>query len=154
MKGSDARRSVGEVLGAMQPLIERCTRGSVKPDGFFLLCVRAAFAKSYEINKSVYASEPGVHDFAITAAFRGVCEDIIALRFIARFSVEHREEAVAVLMLKSVMELTQEQTRFFQKYRPSQPVFQAREIAPEIHNLRLRLRQMRKSYRWKKHREW
>ena len=146
--------TVREILNGMEELVAQTARGSTKADGFFLACVRAALAKNYEINKFIHNHKPGVHDFAVTASLRGVCEDIIALRFIATFTKEHREEAVAVLMLKSVMELMQEQTKFFEKYRPSQPILETREVATEIHNLRLRLRQMRKSYRWKKHREW
>jgi len=147
-------QSVREVLGQMAELITRTARGSTREDGFFLACVRAALSKNFEINTFIHNHKPGVHDFAVTASLRGVCEDIIALRFIATFTKEHREEAVAVLMLKSVMELMQEQTKFFEKYRPSQPILEAKDVATEIHNLRLRLRQMRKSYRWKKHREW
>jgi hypothetical protein len=145
---------VRDVLIGLEELVARAARGSTRDEGFFLSCVRAAFAKNFEINHFIHNHKPGVHDFAITASLRGVCEDIIALRFIATFTKEHREEAVAVLMLKSVMELMQEQTKFFEKYRPSQPILEANNVATEIHNLRLRLRQMRKSYRWKKHREW
>src|SRR5437773_290358 len=114
-------KTVREILAGMQVLVEGAARGSVKTDGFFIACVRAAFAKSYEINLFIHDHKAGMHDFTVTAALRGVCEDIIALRFIATFSPAHREEAVAVLMLKSVMELMQEQTKFFEKYRPSQP---------------------------------
>jgi hypothetical protein len=149
-----APQSVREVLGSMEELILSTAHGSTREDGFFLACVRAALAKNYEINRFIHDHKPGVHDFAVTASLRGVCEDIIALRFIATFSKEHREEAVAVLMLKSVMELMQEQHKFFEKYRPSQPILEAKDVAAQIHSLRLRLRQMRKSYRWKKHREW
>jgi hypothetical protein len=151
---AEKKRTVGDILKELEPIIARTARGSTREDGFFLSCVRAAFAKSFELNTFIHNHKPGIHDFAITASLRGVCEDIIALRFIATFSKAHREEAVAVLMLKSVMELMQEQTKFFEKYRPSQPILEANNVASEIHNLRLRLRQMRKSYRWKKHREW
>ncbi len=147
-------QSVSEILNQLEEIVTRTAHGSVKTDGFFLSCVRAAFAKTYEINRFIHSHPPGIHDFPVTASLRGVCEDIIALRFLATFSPAHREEAVAVLMLKSVMELLQEQTKFFEKYRPSQPILEANNVATEIHNLRLRLRQMRKSYRWKKHREW
>ncbi|HEX8521679.1 MAG TPA: DUF5677 domain-containing protein [Tepidisphaeraceae bacterium] len=146
--------TVREVLSQIEPLIARTSRGSTREDGFFISCVRAALAKNFELNTFIQAHDAGIHDFAITASLRGVCEDIIALRFIGTFAKQHREEAVAVLMLKSVMELLQEQTKFFEKYRPSQPILDANNVAAEIHNLRLRLRQMRKSYRWKKHREW
>jgi hypothetical protein len=149
----DSPPTARDLLAKLQPIIARASVGSTKAEGFFISCVRAALAKNFELNQFIHNQKPGIHDFAITASLRGVCEDIIALRFIATFSHEDREEAVAVLMLKSVMELLQEQTRFFEKYRPSQPILEA-NVADEIHNLRLRLRQMRKSYRWKKHREW
>ncbi len=150
----DSAPTARDILATLQPIVAHASVGSTRAEGFFLSCVRAALAKNFELNQFIHNQKPGIHDFAITSSLRGVCEDIIALRFIATFTPEDREEAVAVLMLKSVMELLQEQTKFFETYRPSQPILEANNVADEIHNLRLRLRQMRKSYRWKKHREW
>jgi hypothetical protein len=65
-----------------------------------------------------------------------------------------RDEAVGVLMMKNVLEFMQQQTAFFTKYRPSQPILEAKDVNAEIHGLKQRLRGFRKSYKWKKHREW
>jgi hypothetical protein len=146
--------SVKQILDAMQPLVRRCATGDVNTDGFFLLSIRAGFAKNYEVNHFLQTQSAVVNAFAVTSALRGICEDIIALKWLATYEKRDRDEAVGVLMMKSVLELMQQQTSFFGKYRPSQPILEAKDVNTEIHALKQRLRAMRKGNRWKKHREW
>ena len=63
-------QTVREVLFGMKELVDRAARGSVKTDGFFIACLRAAFAKSYEINLFIHDHKAGIHDFTVTAALR------------------------------------------------------------------------------------
>lgn len=142
------------ILDSIEPFVRRCATGNVKTDGFYLLSVRAAFAKTFEINRFLQSKEAALNAFAVTSALRGVCEDIIVLKFLGTFTKRDRDEAVGVLMMKSVLEFMQQQTAFFNKYRPSQPILEAKDVSAEIQGLKLRLRGFRKSYRWKKHREW
>lgn len=146
--------SAKQLLDAIEPLMRRCTSGDVNADGFFTLSVRAAFAKNYEINRFLQSPGASGNAFAVTSALRGICEDIIALKWLATFGKRDRDEAVGVMMMKSVLELMQQQTAFFNKYRPSQPILEAKDVSGEIHALKQRLRAMRKGNRWKKHREW
>ena len=145
---------VKQILDDLEALVRRCATGNVHTDGFYLLCVRAAFAKNYEINHFLQTREAAVNAFAVTSALRGVCEDVIVLKFLGTFSKRDRDEAVGVLMMKSVLEFMQQQTAFFSRYRPSQPILEAKDVSKEIQGLKLRLRAFRKSYKWKKHREW
>ena len=145
---------VKQILDELEPLIRRCATGHVHADGFYLLCVRAAFSKNYEVNHFLQSREAAVNAFAVTSALRGVCEDVIVLKFLGTFSKRDRDEAVGVLMMKSVLEFMQQQTAFFSRYRPSQPILEAKDVSKEIQGLKLRLRAFRKSYKWKKHREW
>ena len=146
--------SANQVLDSLDAVVRRCAIGNVQEDGFFLLSVRAAFVKNYEINRLIQSRQPPASALAITSALRGVCEDIIALKWLATFEKRDRDEAVGVMMMKSVLELMQQQTAFFGKYRPSQPILEAKDVTSEIHALKQRLRAMRKGNRWKKHREW
>src|SRR6188508_790651 len=142
------------ILDAIEPVVRRCATGHVHTDGFYLLSCRAAFAKNYEINRFLQSKEAAMNAFAVTSALRGVCEDVIVLKFLSTFTKRDRDEAVGVLMMKSVLEFMQQQTAFFTKYRPSQPILEAKDVSNEIQGLKLRLRAFRKSYKWKKHREW
>jgi hypothetical protein len=142
------------ILDSLEQLVRRCTTGNVSADGFFLISVRASYAKNYEINRFLQTREAGLNAFAITSVLRGLCEDIIALKWLATFEKRDRDEAVGVMMMKSVLELMQQQTAFFGKYRPSQPILETKDASSEIHALKQRLRGMRKGNRWKKHREW
>jgi hypothetical protein len=142
------------ILDSLQPLVRRCTTGNVTADGFFLISVRAAYSKNYETNRFLQTPEAAVNAFAITSAMRGMCEDIIALKWLATFEKRDRDEAVGVMMMKSVLEMMQQQTAFFGTYRPSQPILETKDASTEIHALKQRLRAMRQGNRWKKHREW
>ena len=146
--------SVKQTLDSLEPLLRRCTTGSPKADGFFVLAVRAAFAKNYEVNRFLQTPQAALNAFAVTSALRGVCEDIIVLKWLGTFTKRDRDEAVGVMMMKNVLEFMQQQTAFFSKYRPSQPILEAKDVSAEIHGLKQRLRAFRKNYKWKKHREW
>ncbi|MEO6436486.1 MAG: DUF5677 domain-containing protein [Tepidisphaeraceae bacterium] len=146
--------SVKQILDALEPAIRRCAAGNVKTDGFFLLCVRAALVKNYEVNRFLQSPHAALNAFAVTSALRGVCEDIIVLKWLGTCSKRDRDEAVGVMMMKNVLEFMQQQTAFFSKYRPSQPILEAKDVSAEIQGLKQRLRGFRKRYKWKKHREW
>ena len=146
--------SVRPIFDSLEPLIRRCTTGNVKGDGFFLLSVRAALAKNFEVNRFLQSPTATLNAFAVTSALRGVCEDIIVLKWLGTFTKRDRDEAVGVMMMKNVLEFMQQQTAFFSKYRPSQPILEAKDVSAEIHALKQRLRAFRRSYKWKKHREW
>ena len=142
------------IFDSLEPIIRRCATGNVKSDGFFLLSVRAALVKNFEVNRFLQSPPATLNAFAVTSALRGVCEDIIVLKWLGTFTKRDRDEAVGVMMMKNVLEFMQQQTAFFTKYRPSQPILEAKDVNPEIHALKQRLRGFRKSYQWKKHREW
>ena len=145
---------VKQILDSIESVVRRGATGHVHTDGFYLLSCRAALAKNYEINRFLQSKEAAMNAFAVTSALRGVCEDVIVLKFLSTFTKRDRDEAVGVLMMKSVLEFMQQQTAFFTKYRPSQPILEAKDVSAEIQGLKLRLRGFRKSYKWKKHREW
>jgi hypothetical protein len=145
---------VKQILDELGPIIRRCASGKMQADGAFLVCVRAALAKNFEVNCFVQSREGQSNAFAVTSALRGICEDIIVLKWLGTFTKRDRDEAVGVLMMKNVLEFMQQQTAFFNKYRPSQPILEAKDVSSEIQGLKLRLRGFRKSYKWKKHREW
>jgi hypothetical protein len=146
--------AVSDILKSIEPTVRRCAGGMVADDGFFLLSVRAAFVKNFEVNQFIHTPGAAVNAFDITGSLRGICEDIIALKWLTTYEKRDRDEAVGVMMMKSVLELMQQQTSFFNTYRPSQPILEAKDVSAEIHGLKQRLRAMRKGNRWKKHREW
>src|SRR4051812_34307194 len=146
--------AIRQVLDSIETPIRRCAIGHVKTDGFYLLATRSALAKTFEINRFLRTREAADNAFAVTSALRGVCEDIIVLKWLGTFSKRDRDEAVGILMMKNVLEFMQQQTAFFTKYRPSQPILEAKDVNAEIHGLKQRLRGFRKNYKWKKHREW
>jgi len=98
---------VRTILNSLEGVIRRSTIGNVKADGFFIMSVRAALAKNYEVNRVIATRDSTHNAFIVTSALRGMCEDIIALRWLATFEKRDRDEAVGVMMMKSVLELMQ-----------------------------------------------
>jgi hypothetical protein len=143
-----------QILEELEPVIRRCSSGNAEQDGPFLMSLRAALSKNFELNRFIQAHREAVNAFAITAALRGVCEDIIVLKFLGTFTKVDRDVAVGVLAMKNTLEFMHEQTAFFTTYRPSQPILEANDVSREIHGLKQRLRAFRRSYKWRKHREW
>src|SRR5687768_18581713 len=81
---------VKQILDALEPVVRRCATGHVHSDGFYLLACRAAFAKNYEINRFLQSPEAAANAFAVTSALRGVCEDVIVLKFLSTFTKRDR----------------------------------------------------------------
>ena len=50
-------KSVKQVLDELEPAVRRCAIGKMSSDGAFLLCVRAALAKNYEVNRFLQSKE-------------------------------------------------------------------------------------------------
>src|SRR6185437_10085189 len=119
------------ILHTLETIVQRCSVGNLKEDGFFLMSVRAALAKNFDVNRFIHAREGSHSAFIVTSALRGMCEDIIALKWLATFEKRDRDEAVGVLMMKSVLELMQQQTAFFGKYRPSQPILETKDVTAD-----------------------
>src|SRR5688500_16698172 len=93
-----------QILEDLEPVIRRCTSGNPAGEGPFVSSVRAAMAKNFEVNRFIQSHKEAVNAFAITSALRGVCEDIIVLKFLGTFSPQDRDEAVGVLAYKNTLE--------------------------------------------------
>ena len=58
----------------------------------------------------------------MTAGLRGICEDIITLKFINQFDPSIRREIIVIEMASTVSKASQAQNNFFKKIRPFQPL--------------------------------
>ena len=58
----------------------------------------------------------------MSAALRGLCEDLIVLKFIRQLKRKERDEVVQIKMMSSTADAIAKQAAFFRKNRPFQPV--------------------------------
>src|SRR6267154_3217508 len=94
-------------------------------EGLFRGVLRAAFIRSFEFACSIHSyslDQANEHSVFLSAALRGICEDLIALKFIRRLKRKDRDEVVKIRMLVSTGEAIAKQAAFFRKSRPFQPV--------------------------------
>jgi hypothetical protein len=60
--------------------------------------------------------------FFMMATRRGICEDVIALKFICQFAAPVRQEIISLEMATTVIKASEAQNTFFKKVRPFQPL--------------------------------
>lgn len=85
-------------------------------------CVTAALVKCLEFNLEINTSRNNRTAFHLMSFLRGMCEDLITLTYIHRYTASEREHLIKIYMayLKGGSVVAQE--TFFQKVRPFQPL--------------------------------
>jgi Family of unknown function (DUF5677) len=96
-----------------------------KNTDFFLGVLKSSFVKAYDFAR--YAnrfklSQANESSFFMTAGLRGICEDIIALRFIEHLPTEFRQQIVILELGVCSRKAIEAQMKFFEKERPFQPI--------------------------------
>jgi hypothetical protein len=87
--------------------------------------LKSAFVKAFEFAhyaNSVTLTKADESSFFMTAGLRGICEDIITLKFINQFDPPIRREIILMEMVSTVSKASEAQNRFFKKIRPFQPL--------------------------------
>src|SRR5580658_76276 len=70
---------------------------NIKRDGMFRCVLRAAFDKAFEFARytnSVRMEQANQSSFFMASALRGICEDLIALKFLRQLSRKDRDEVI------------------------------------------------------------
>ena len=115
--------------------ILRLLKGQVRTVGMFDLTIpdpdlydavlKSAFVKAFEFAhyaNSVTLPKADESSFFMTAGMRGICEDIITLKFINQFDPPIRREIIIMEMTSAVSKAAEAQNSFFKKIRPFQPL--------------------------------
>lgn len=104
-------------------------------EGLFRGVLKGAFIKAYEFVHYSYGIEPESANegcFFAASALRGICEDLIALKFLRQLTKKDRDEVTAIKMLRGTIEASTKQAKFFKKRRPFQPVLQFAEDPSQL----------------------
>lgn len=106
--------------------------------GDFELIVKIAFCKSLQLNQIIHQEIFSKNSFLFLSILRGICEEIIVLKFINELISERdKDELIKSILKTSIKRELKQQNIFIKKYRPAQPVlgeslanhFQGEEIA-------------------------
>ena len=126
------RTSNREHFQTLRPYMKKIVTGRPGRHRLYSLCVRASISKCFEFNLAVpHLSKLEISFFAL-AALRGICEDLIVLRFIGGLPPKDREAIVTALMSHEVATRTKLQDAFFSAIRPQQPVLRLRDVDSQI----------------------
>jgi hypothetical protein len=106
----------------------------LKPE-LYLAVLKSAFVKGYEFADYVNRlTEKRIDEsaFFMTAGLRGICEDIIALKFIGQFDPAIRKEIINLEIAGAVSKASEAQKNFFEKVRPFQPIVRVPSPAADL----------------------
>lgn len=152
--------TVTATLDEIAPVVEHVRNGRMNQDGLYLCIVKAAFAKNFEFNRLVFRSEGTCDPFALNSSLRGLCEDIIGLKYIGTFSIADRNEAALLLANKQTFDFVQKQHKFFATYRPTQRVLgnnnlrAGTDAAQESRSIKRKLTALQQAYGRTFHRDF
>lgn len=120
--GSDGEDILGARLSALNGFFERISEVALGPDRPYSACVKFAFCRAHEF-ASIAAGQDPQTAFFIVPALRAVTEDLILFRFLEKTGTpEECDMVIRNLHLVDVLEKIDNQSRFFCRFRPFQPV--------------------------------
>jgi hypothetical protein len=147
-------KEIANILQGLERSVADNTGGSLEYDGHFARTLKAGLAKNYELNCVIFDAENPTNPFALTAALRGLCEDIIGLKYISTFDLSDRDEAIILLTTESTFDFIEKQKTFFALFRPRQLVLGKDNAAEEAKKKRQELANFKKKYGWKSRNDW
>jgi len=122
-----ANESMPALLKEIEPQVRSKAQFHMAREGLFRGVLKGAFIKAYEFARYSHCIKPEEADegcFFGTSALRGICEDLIVLKFLRQLRKKGKDEVVTIKMLIGTVEASAKQRRFFEKRRPFQPVLQ------------------------------
>jgi hypothetical protein len=87
----------------------------------FKSSVISALVKCYQFNLEINKKDGNQYSFYLTSFLRGICEDLISLKFLLRIQPEKREYILVEYMLYLMTSSVKAQNQFFEDQRPFQP---------------------------------
>jgi Family of unknown function (DUF5677) len=110
----------------------KVAKGSVNRHNKYSLCVKASVSKCFEFNLAVQGFAKTKGAFFAMASLRGMCEDLIVLRYFSIMPSNDREELIIALTWHETNTRIKLQDTFFTAIRPQQPVVRVQDVDKAI----------------------
>lgn len=110
----------------------------------FLSVIRAAFAKNYEFNLLCNNLFNSQDSFFLMPSLRGICEDLITIKYLKEHIKKDQDKLIALLTAKSTVEGTIIQKAFFDDYRPEQIVLQFKDATEGLESMNMEIKSILK----------
>jgi hypothetical protein len=98
----------------------------------FSLCVKASICKCFDFNLTVRDDTQSESAFFAMSTLRGICEDLIVLRYVKGMPSVDREALIAALIGHETATRIKLQDNFFAAIRPQQPVLRLNDADGQI----------------------
>jgi uncharacterized protein DUF5677 len=147
-------KGIPNILESLERPVTDQTGGRLEYDGHFACALKAGLAKNYELNRVIFDDENPTNPFALTATLRGLCEDIIGLKYIRTFDPSDRNEAIVLLITESTFDFIEKQKTFFTLFRPQQRILGRDNAAEEAKEKRQVLANFKQKYGWTSRQDW
>jgi Family of unknown function (DUF5677) len=126
MKKTKKQKSdVHELLMSLHPAVMERAFHDMPKEGLFRGVLRSCFVKAFEFSQFIHSIEWNDADesaYFSSAALRGICEDLIVLKFLHQLPKKIRDEVIGIQIFLISEKTVKEQTIFFKERRPFQPV--------------------------------
>lgn len=146
-------KSVLSLLIALEKEILQKGHYDLIREGIFQTMLRASLVKAFEYARFCNRIKPSKANEAcyfMASTLRGVCEELIVLRFIRQLPESERDEVIAIEMARSLAKAVSEQAKFFKAVRPFQPVLDFQPEDATVQKQRDRIDEIgRTSHVWK-----
>ncbi|MBD1862983.1 MULTISPECIES: DUF5677 domain-containing protein [Trichocoleus] len=142
-------KELSNVVKSLEPHVKDFCKGCYPTDGFFNSILKAAIAKSYEFCLFTTLEEGKLDAFFYTATLRGICEDLISLKYYYSFDVEDRETVIKYMAVIDMAENVRTQAEFFNSNKPTQPVVKKILDDSQISLARGEIGNLKGKYKWK-----
>ncbi len=143
-------QNVYTLLEKLKNPIQNIGSSSISEVGLYGCCVRAALVKSYEFTLLAHSHAIQDHSFFITANLRGICEDLIVLKFLAKLNSNEKNLVIGIRTNRNLFDGIHNQMKFFQEFRPWQPVISP---PPELDD-ESKLKAITNKLGWKGQKPW
>jgi hypothetical protein len=131
-QNKNAVGSLPQHFRALRAYMKRVARGSLMRHSMFSLCVKASVVKCYEFNLNIHHTARHRSAFFAMSALRGMCEDLIVLRFIGKLPPKDRIDLLSALSGSELGTRIKHQDAFFTAFRMQQPVLQLENVDCKI----------------------
>lgn len=111
-------------------------------DETFVCVVKAAFAKCIEYNYFIQNDNSVQNSFFGSPFLRGICEDLIVLKYLRKYFPTDRDELLSIYMQYLLKTSIEAQTAYFDKVVPDQVSPKKEKIREEIIELENNLKQI------------
>lgn len=139
-----------DLLNSLKPYIEELSKNFLFQESIYFLILKSALVKSFEFSLFVWQPDRYKDSFFYTATLRGICEDIITLKFINNLEEDDRNCLIKNIFYLDILEKCESQVNFFSKERPFQKIYRRENIENlDKEAIRERAREIVKRYNGK-----